>query len=986
VSLFPPHPGPRVFALPPGADFTRALADGLVARLGDGPPEALARVEIWVNTRRAGRALAAAFAGDGAARLLPRIRVVADLALDPRAPLDLAAPASRLGRKLELARLVAALLQAEPGLAAPAAAFDLAEGLADLLDEMQGEGVAHGALAALDAGEHAEHWRRSLRFLAILADYAEASPPIEGQGRMRAVAAALAAAWDADPPGHPVIVAGSTGSRGATRAFMAAVARLPQGALVLPGFDADLPGAVWERLGEADAADHPQAGFRRLADAIGFDPAAVAPWTAAAAPPAPERNRLVSLAMRPAPVTDQWRSEGAALAPTLGAALAGVDWIEAESPRAEARATALVLREAAECGTRAALVTPDRALARRVAAELARWGVIPDDSAGRPLALTPPGVLLARIAALGTGPLTPAALLALLKHPLTATGAPDRGPHRRLTEALELRLLRGGPPEIGSADLARWLAARGDDPEAAGWIAWIERALALACAPGAGAGAATLAERAARCRATAETLAAGPAGGPHQLWEKDAGAQALALMDRIAAEAEGFGPVSAADWRALLASELAGGDVPEEAVVTHASAAIWGTLEARVQTAGLVVLGGLNEGVWPRTPPADPWLSRPMRRELGLPSPERVIGLSAHDFQQAMGAARVVIARATRDADAPTVPSRWLLRLENLARGLGPEGATALEAARDRGRAILAAAAALDRPERAEPAACRPAPRPPAEARPAALSVTQVETLVRDPYAIYARHVLRLRALKPLGRDADALERGAALHAALRAFTEATPGPLPPDAAARFARETGAAIRAAAPWPAARALWTARLETAAPWFLATEAERRARGLPVALEIDGERAVEGAALPFRLVAVADRIDRTPAGAYAIYDYKSGGVPSEKEARHFHLQLPLEAAIAEAGGFRDLPAAPVAHMELIGLGARTLRPLDLDPGATWTRLARLVAAYQDEATGYPARLRPQRLSYESDYDHLSRLGEWADGDPIAAERAG
>jgi len=973
--MFAPAASPRVFALPPGVDFSRALIAGLDARLS-AAPDALARVEIWVNTQRARRALVAEYAR-GPARLLPRIRTVAEIADDPRAPLDLPPAASALGRKLDLARLVGTLLRAEPGVAAPAAAFDLADSLGDLLDEMQGEGVSPSALAALDVGEHAEHWRRSLRFLVLLADYAAASAPVDGQARMRAVAEAWAAEWALAPPGHPVIVAGSTGSRGATRAFMSAVARLPQGALVLPGFDAALPAAVWGRIGagEPGAADHPQHGFRRLLDALGVTPAAVRPWVETP-PPAPARNRLVSLALRPAPVTDQWRTEGGALASTLGAALAAVTWIEAESPRAEARALALALREAAETGDRAALVTPDRGLARRVANELLRWRLRPDDSAGRPLALTPPGILLSRLAALMTEPLAPENLLVLLKHPLTASAAGARGPHLTRTMALELKRLRGGPPHLDWAIL-RELA----EPADAAWIDWLRTALA----PLQSALETTLADRADRHRAAAEALAAGPDLGPHALWEKDAGIQAREMMEALAAEAGGFGPIAAHDYRALVATMLAARDVPEDAVVTHPTIAIWGTLEARVQSADLILLGGLNETIWPRLPGADPWLSRLMRRDLGLPSPERVIGLSAHDFQQAMGAPRVILSRATRDAEAPTVPSRWLLRLENLLTGLGPEGKSALSDARARGVAHLVRAALLDRPDAPMAPARRPSPAPPAQARPASLSVTQIETLVRDPYAIYARKVLRLRPLDALGRAPDAMARGSAVHSALDAFVAATadahpPDALPPDARAIFDLVAAAALAAEAPWPAVRALWAARLARSADWFLMTEAGRRARAAPCAREITGARALKGLARPFTVTAKADRIDRAPDG-YAIYDYKSGSTPSEKEAAAFHLQLPLEAAIAAAGGFPGLPPGPAIHLELVGVGQRKLLDVLPDPEETWRRLHRLIAIYQDPTTGFTARLRPQRLSFEGDYDHLSRLGEWVDGEPPA-----
>ncbi len=963
--MFEPSDVPRAFALAPGVDFCRALVDGLDARL-PGPPEALARVEIWVNTRRAGRALVAAYAR-GPARLLPRIRTLADLAADPLAPVDLAPAASSVGRKLDLARLVGRLIDADPALAPRSAAFDLADSLGDLLDEMQGEGVAFEALGALDIGEHAEHWRRSLRFLTLLAGYAAASAPIEGQARVRATAEAFAALWATHPPSHPVLVAGSTGSRGATRAFMAAVARLPQGAVVLPGFDAGTPAFVWDRLGEDDsgASDHPQHGFRRLADALGIAPGDIAPWIDRP-PPAPARNRLVSLALRPAPVTDQWRTEGDALAPSLGGALANVDWIVAETPRAEARVLAHALRRAAETGERAALVTPDRALARRVTAELARWSIHPDDSAGRPLALTPPGVLLSRLAAVSADPLTPETLLALLKHPLTASAPGARKPHGARTARLELKRLRGGPPTIDWATFEGWA-----EPEDAGWTAWIRAALAplqTRCA--------TLAERVAAHRAAAEALAGGPDLGPHALWDKEAGAQARATMDALAADADAFGPIEPQDYRALLASLMAARDVPEDAVVTHPGIAIWGTLEARVQSADVVLLGSLNETVWPRLPEADSWLSRPMRRDLGLPSPERVIGLAAHDFQQAMGAPRVILSRAARDAEAPTVPSRWLLRLENLLSGLGSEGRAALADARARGDALLAEAALLERPEAIVPPARRPSPKPPAEARPKRLSVTQIERLVSDPYAIYARHVLRLKPLDPLGRAPDAMARGSAIHAALDAFLGATADALPSDARAVFLRETAQALAAAAPWPATRALWTARLARSADWFVASEAARRARAAPLAREVAGTRALEASSRPFAVTAEADRIDRGPDG-YAIYDYKSGGVPSAKEALEFHLQLPLEAAIAAGGGFSGLPADRTSHMELVGLGRRKLLAQLPDPDETWARLHVLIGVYQDAETGFTARLRPRKIAFDSDYDHLSRRGEWADG---------
>lgn len=973
MTLFPPAGGPRVFALPPGVDFLGALVAGLDARL-PADPLALAEVEVWVNTRRAARALAERMA-TGGPRLLPRIRVVTELADAALAPLDLPAPVPPLRRKLELARLVRGLTEASPDLAPGSAVFDLADSLAALLDELHDEGLSPAVLGAVDAAEHAAHWQKSLAFLQLISGYLAAAGPGDGPGRLRAAAEAIAARWAVAPPAHPVIVAGSTGSRGAMRVFMAAVARLPQGALVLPGLDAGLPSAVWRRLGrdDAGASDHPQHGFRRLGDAIGFDPATVPEWHPAP-PPAPERNALVSLALRPAPVTDQWRAEGARLLGTLGAACRHLAWIEAPDPRREALAIALALREAAETGARAALVTPDRTLARRVAAELDRWGIIPDDSAGRPLGLTPPGTLLRRIVALVGRDLTPGDLLAILKHPLVASAPGARAPHQRLTWRLERRQLRGGAPWIDWPALATWAA--GEDEEASAWIAWLRAALA----PLADGGGRSLAEHLATHRAVAETLAAGPAGAAgHGLWDEAAGAEAAALFTLAEAEAAAGGELSPADYRGLFQSLLTGRDVPEAAEVTHPGLAIWGTLEARIQSADLVVLGGLTEGVWPRLPGADPWLGRGLRRAVGLPSPEDRIGLSAHDFQQAMGAPHVVLSRALRDAEAPTVASRWLLRLENLLLGLGPEGEAALSTARARGKRLVTLAGRLDEPAERIPAARRPAPRPPSAARPRELSVTQVETLIRDPYAIYASKVLRLRPLDPPGRRPDALSRGIVIHAALDDFVTATLDALPPDAEAVFRETIARALAGSAPWPAVRAIWTAKLARAARWFLEGEATRRTRARPARREVRGVRALPGLAHPFAVTARADRLDVGPDGRVAIYDYKSGNAKSEAEIDAFHLQLPLEAAIAAAGGFEGVPPAEVAHLELLFFGDRESRAIDIETLArTWERFVDLIAHYQLPDTPFVARLRPQKISWAGDYDHLSRKGEWSDGD--------
>ena len=300
--MFDPATGPRVFGLPPGADFPRSVISGLIARMKNAPPEALARVRIFVNTRRMQRRLTDLFDA-GPPRLLPRIRLVTDLATEA-ALAQVPPPVSPLRRRLELSQLVSKLLESEPDLAPRSSLFDLADSLANLLDEMQGEGVAPGTIAGLDVSDQSGHWHRSLKFLALaesFLDNAHAMP--DAEARQRRVVDGLVDQWRRDPPDHPVLVAGSTGSRGTTAAFMRAVTRLPQGAVILPGFDFDMPGDVWTGLSDAmTAEDHPQFRFARLLQDLETDHRAVQRWTGD--DPAPARNRLVSLALRPAPVQD----------------------------------------------------------------------------------------------------------------------------------------------------------------------------------------------------------------------------------------------------------------------------------------------------------------------------------------------------------------------------------------------------------------------------------------------------------------------------------------------------------------------------------------------------------------------------------------------------------------------------------------------------------------------------------------------------------
>ncbi|MCV2892639.1 double-strand break repair protein AddB [Lentibacter sp. XHP0401] len=982
--LFNGADSPQLFGTPLGADFPRALVDALTDAYKNQPPEALARVHLVLNTRRMERRVSELF-DEGDALLMPRISLISDLAtLDPLSPLPAAEPT--LQTKLELSVIIRTLIETEANshdhtaMAPREAAFDLAESLTALMTEMHEEGVSPEAIAKLDVTDQSGHWQRTQAFLNIVHGYAASRAGLTTAARSRLICEALTARWKAAPPQDPIIIAGSTGSRGLTGALMRAVARLPNGAVVLPGFDFAFAHGAWPKLPEgAMSEDHPQYRFHALLTALDLAPKDVQHWPAGAAP-SQRRNTLVSLAMRPAPVTDQWIAEGPEAALIAEKATDGITLVEANTQREEALAIALRLRQAAEDGVQAALITPDRNISRQVTAALARWNITPDDSAGEPLHLSPVGRFLRHVLdVLSPRALTAEALITLLKHPL-CNALEERGTHLRYTRELELFIRRKGVPLPDEATLLTWSAAHKDEA-ARIWAAWVSSAFCTESLTGEQ----PLETLIANHIATAESLARGPADAETPLWQKDDGIAAQKLFAELTACAPSGGEMSHYDYANLIESTLSTGEVRRSEAV-HSGVLIWGTLEARVQGVDLLILAGLNEGSWPEAPAPDPWLNRKMRAEVGLLLPERRIGLSAHDFQQAIAAKEVWLTRAHKSDDAETVPSRWVIRLTNLLAGLPQErGEKALKAIRARAAPWLGRAKLIDAPLAEVAQARRPAPVPPVAMRPRALSITQIQTLIRDPYAIYARHVLKLNSLNPLQKLPDALLRGTILHTVMEEFVKAAkadPSQRSHTALYTLARDI---LTREVPWPAARLIWLARFASVIDSFLTEEAGRAANSSFLKAEAEG--ALDLLDIGFTLKGKADRFDILNDGTLAIYDYKTGAPPTEKLRKHFDKQLPLTAVMATEGAFKDIPAETVGKLAYIGLGSNAgeavLNPEEYDTATVLAEFKKLIMAFSEPDKGYPSRRAIQKEGFAGDYDHLARYGEWSSSDDPVKE---
>jgi ATP-dependent helicase/nuclease subunit B len=1020
----------NVFAIAPGAPFLATFVEAFLA--GDiipglsrkSDPLLLARARIYVPTQRAGRALAAQFAQGygGGATLLPRIlplggleeRETAAIFGDFAADFDATArpQIEEIERRLLLAQLVinwskavdAAIVRVEPDggfvhdetepflvAATPAGAYTLAAELSALIDEFNIEGVTAAAVDRLvDEGDFEDYWRITTRFLAIALEewpkLLEALGRIDPSTRQKLLIEAQIARLAKET--GPVVAIGSTGAQPTTARLLCAIAAREQGAVVLPGLDTEMDEAAWAWVGEGDqepAFTHPQTMLKRLIGAMKLQRDDV-PELGAMPLALEKRRALVSQAMLPADATANWRLFRDAEATNFGEALDGVTLLEAPDEQIEALALALFLRESLETPAQtAALVTPDRNLARRVAAELRRFEIDIDDSGGASLASTPSGALARLIAQTATGGLSAVAVAALLHHPLARFGR-DRDDVAALAPLIEAGVLRAVPWSPSLANLATRARAAAQDVHAhpaakritdADWaaiealLADVEGAFApFAALSGAGA-LGTFVETHRRCF-EAIVEADRPAD--------DEGALALFdLFERLslAAAPDNFD----ASAYAALFDHIAFETTLRGPMRAHPRLKILGPLEARLMEVDLLLIAGLDETVWPPQTETGAFLNRSMRRLLGLTPPERRIGQSAHDFVMAMGAPKVVLSRAKKRDGSPTVASRFLTRLEAVA-------GDAMKDCRERGARMLAIAAALDQPSPDEiRTPQRPAPRPKLELRPQRLSVTRIETLRRDPYAIFAEYILRLKPLAPLGADIGARELGTAIHAALETFVRRHPtGALPDDARdilQEIAREN---LREFLADPAFQTFTWPRLQEGLDHALAFEAERRDKGGVIHMEASGAwRITLADGSLFTLSAKADRIEIVGAEAF-VFDYKTGAPPSIKQVQAgWNPQLTLEAAMIEAGAFEGLGSPRAAGAGYVGLKDGGETKLLKFRDATFSdivakhsgELVDMLTQFRDANTPYPSRPHVAMTKFEGDYDHLARVKEWSRG---------
>lgn len=940
----------NIYTIPAGCNFLDNLAAGL---LGE---KDLHHIEIFLPTRRTCLELKNALLRQSKQQfiLLPKLSPLGDLDDDQeffassRDECDLKPLIPPLTRFGLLTKLIEDYTEKSGIPSKPSLSFKLAKDLVRLMDQAVIENISWEGLIHLVPTEFANHWQLTLDFLNIITTHwpqvMEEKGFIDPYTRHQQLVDRLISRWERNPPSHPIIAAGSTGTMPATTRLLQAIARLPRGAVILPALDQSLKLENNESLSSC----HPQYALSRFLEKVGLNPSEICLWPGSQNELQHPRSHLFREALKP--------SFSCSSEPPVKA-LENVSTLACASPQEEALAIATLMRHHLEIPRqKICLITADLKLAKRVKEELKRWNIEIDSSSGEPLDETSHGIFLKLCADYLANPEDPIHFLSLLKHHLCRRGK-IRGKVRIETQQFEKLILRSGKqanrkvveqyvPLMNSIRRVVDLTLHKDDKQKQPFAKILSAHLKMA-----------------------EALSVDE-NGISRLWEGAKGGAMASFVEKLKEAAKDYPDLSLINYPALFAEFLKGENFRDPSP-KHPRLSILGSLEARLFQADVVILGGLNEGTWPPEVNVDPWLNRSMRQTMGFPSPERRIGLSAHDFGQAFASAKVYLTRALKVNGTPTLACRWLERLEVYLKAWN----LALPAE----TRVLDWTHHLDQADRQE-IRSSPHPTPPLETRPRRLSVTQIETWMRDPYALYARHILGLSPLDPLNRESDAADRGTLIHTALEQFFKVCPDPHHKHALEILLFIGKTLFESHQGTPSLKLFWEPRFHRLAQWFVETERQTRLPGTQTFTEVKGKVILTTQSGPFECTAKADRIDLLPDGRLRLIDYKTGMPPSDQDvALGFSPQLPLEGAIALNQGFEGIHATEIESLQFWWLkGDRkggVIKPIPGDPHELSLKalsgLERMILLFEKETTPYPANPLPMKALRYNDYAHLARL---------------
>ena len=968
--MFAKCQGPRIFGLPPGVNFSRSFVDGLKSRLTDYPPEKNTTIKIYVNSNRMLQKIKSEFTSVGAS-ILPNLSTLNHLIDDFEVSLsDIVDP---LSLRLELAQIISKFIEIEPSFGSQNSCFDLADSLANLIKEIHEEGLSLEVLTKLNLDDYSEYWQRNRKFFILIKEYLDDRKIVSLEQNQWRLIDGLEKKWVDNPPTHPIMVVGSTGSKGITQKLIKLISTLPQGAVVLPGVDFETPKFVWDALGkskktEIPLEDHPQYRLKELTSKLNIKLSEIERWVETK-PSIEARNKLVSLAMQPAPITDTWLEEGPKLK-NIREAISDVTILEAPSDRVEALAISMGIRKALEDNKTCLVITPNRVLARKIVAALKQWDLDADDAAGIPLSISVIGRLFLKVSNLQGNLLNSLNFIELFKHPFVSLQ--ERGIHLKSLRKLELDLLRGSSYFPDNTQILKWSNSFSEKKELNKWAIWVCECLDKIRTSKLQ----TVHEHLKVHTETIEHLISGPnSKEATQVWSKPDGRELIVVIDQLQNSSKVSGLIDQPQYSNLIYFLLKK-SIVRVSYIGRSDIMIWGTQETRVSDADIVFLAGLNDGVWPPLPTPDPWVNRAMRIKAKLLLPEHLIGLSAHDFQQAIASKEVWLTRSSRDSEAETLPSRWLNRLFNLIEGLSKEQPSLLTSMRARGDFWLELIKSFEKPQNMMEPAKRPSPTPPVSCRPKTLPVTQIENLIRDPYTIYAKYILNLRPIESLYRTPDSALRGQVIHSLMEKFILLTKNQWPNDPLTLLDQLSDKILESYIPKNSTKLFWKRKINSFSEHFLSSEEKRRKITTPILVEERGSIEIEDT--NFKLTGIFDRIDQDSEGNLSIFDYKTGVIPSSIVQKYFDKQLLLLALIIYKGGIKKLKNTNIKEAYYIDLSSNpkeyknSLVSQNLD--VIFADFKLLISEYNNQNRGYLARRAVFETRWDGDYDHLSRFGEW------------
>lgn len=982
-----------VFNIPAGQDFAQQLAQGVLARVAD--IKDLPKWRIYLPSQRACQSLQTAFLDsvDGMPILLPQLIALGESdewtdelfdSLVKGQDALLADAIDPKQRQFLLANLISKMTVGGYRVSHPQALL-LAEELCAVLDQIRQAGSEPSEIPTLIPDEFSSHWADIAQFLEIVFKHwpaiLDASGMLDPIDRKLKLQERLCKSWQENPPENPIVIAGSTGSLPSTTKLMQAVLSLHNGMVVLPGLATESADTSDQEAIIEDIC-HPQHQLFSLCKTLGWQVSTVKLWREFPQSETEiQRQKLWREVFRPYQQTHMWRRMDKTEMMLTAKAVSGISMISARSLHHEADLIAGLLRKTLnEPGKTALLVTPDRKLARTVRASLLRWGIEIEDSAGQPLSQTSKGSYLDLVARWMCSDGSAECLLALAKHRL-ACGGLSKAQFNSTIRQIELAVLRDILPQDNAEGIAKQISKKPDltvladfyrehilKPLSPVYELLLRPTVSLAeCSEAHGKAAEYLAQTDFENEALLD------------LWGGADGKIAVQLLSDMAKYGHDI-LISPSEYAECF-YQLAQKQTVRTAWRTHPRLAILGTVEARMQSADVVILGGLNEGVWPPLPDNSPWVNQQMREQLGLPHKRWRAGLSAHDFYMLAHHKELVITRSETTDEASNVASRWWQRLEAVLGATGLNTLLKPHIPPDIQAGFTAEHTAHPTPISA------PRPCPEISARPRKFWATDMDVLIRDPYAIYAKHILKLRPLEDIARQPDAALRGSLYHDCLAEFLEKYPtGPLPRNAFETLEAMADKAFSACVDTIPVRRFWRQRFRQIASWFVERETYLRQQNSQSLSEKKGRIEITSPHGAILLWAKADRLDKSADGRWAVIDYKTGLPPSLKQVEKGRAtQLLIEAFIASQGAFDgqeedgNLDISKLEYWHLTGKAdnpaeVKDVTPHEFDLPYYFEQMKALLLSFDSPDSTYPSEPDSAQRPRFSPYRHLARVREW------------